>query len=203
MDELIVTETSAPEYFHELLGAAIARQRARLEPLTERYLVELLAKFVDAARLYESRPGGGRDEVPLALILQRAIEGVGPVRREALKVLGDRSLYVAGFFGDSLERKLVDINYYVAMGAGAYEALSVLRRERRVNRSLAALYAELGRKFRQIVELFTEVSERSAMNSQTGVLKLYERWLKSGSRTLARLLAERGALPTFGPGITQ
>jgi len=34
--------------------------------------------------------------------------------------LGDTALFIAGVFADSLNRKLVDVDYYVAMGGTAY-----------------------------------------------------------------------------------
>ena len=46
------------------------------------------------------------------------------VRFELLKKLGDRSLYISGFFADSLQRKVVDVDYYAEMGGVAYGALA-------------------------------------------------------------------------------
>src|SRR5262245_49044022 len=114
----MVRPESAVEYFKELVEAALVRQRIGAGELTSYYVVQLLAGFVE-------RPAGDDpDDVPLAFQLTRALERVGPEQRARLKQIGDISLFVSGFFSDSLRRKLVDVDYYVSVGGCAYEALS-------------------------------------------------------------------------------
>ena len=45
-------------------------------------------------------------------------------RVKTLKEVGDISLYVTGFFAESLSRKLVDADYYIGLGRGAYAELA-------------------------------------------------------------------------------
>ncbi|MDX5398674.1 MAG: hypothetical protein LPK92_02955, partial [Actinomycetes bacterium] len=63
---------------------------------------------------------------------------------------------------------------------------------------VAGLYEELAAKFGAIVDLLNEVSERVSLTSQQGVVRLYERFLKTGSSRMARLLAEEGVIPPLG-----
>ena len=51
-------------------------------------------------------------------------EGSPEVKRAALRRLGDVCLMVTGFFPDSLNKKIVDIDYYSDMGGAAYWQLS-------------------------------------------------------------------------------
>jgi hypothetical protein len=45
------------------------------------------------------------------------------------------------------------------------------------------------------VDVLSEVSERSSLSSNTDLLRLYERWLRTGSTRSGYLLAERGVVP--------
>jgi hypothetical protein len=44
------------------------------------------------------------------------------------------------------------------------------------------------------------VSERSALTSNADLLRLYERWLRTGSRRDSQLLVERGIVPNASIG---
>jgi len=180
------------------------RQNEPLQQVTEFYLVDLLSRFSEATALYVQHEDGTLEEEPLAFQLQRALEGSHEERVAALRRLGDGSLYVAGFFGDSLGKRLVDVDYYIGMGGAAYGTLANLTKSRWSNDAFAALYEELCRKFAAIVDLFSEVSERVAVTTNKGVVRLYERWVKTGSSRLTRVLAEQGVLPVFNkPGSIQ
>jgi len=203
-EKTLVTTESLAEYFRDLLEGAMDRQRSPLDQVTEFYLVDLLARFTDATALYVEKPDGSLEEEPLALQLQKALEGSREEKVAALRKLGDSSLYVAGFFGDSLQHRLVDLDYYIAMGGTAYGALANMTRARPVAGAFGSLYEELCQKFTTIVDLFNEVSERVAVTTNRGVVRLYERWVKTGSERLTRLLAEQGVVPSLlKPGSVQ
>jgi len=190
----ILTGTSLRAFFKELLGEARERQRLQVDDETEVYLVNLLSEFVDPERFWVRAEDGTLQQEPLALILARALEAHREERAAALRQIGDTSLWVSGFFADSLERKLVDVRYYMSMGHLAYSSLARIRAAEPVG----GLYEELAGKFAAIVDLLNEVSERVALTSQQGVVRLYERFLKTGSARVARLLAAEGVIPPLG-----
>jgi hypothetical protein len=195
VSEKIVVGKSAQEYFREVVSESLAQRRLRVREATEFYLVNLLAE-----RLRGDRRGpGAREEVdePLALMLKRALEGDREARWRNLKHLGDTSLFVSGFFGDSLSRSLVDIDYYIAMGERAYDALS---EEPRGPSGAQALFSELAERFPQLVDLLAEIAELSELRSNRGLLRLYDRFLATGSERIARQLRERGVALFAGPG---
>lgn len=181
---LVRAETPA-EYFKDLVESALASQHVETAGLTTYYLVNLLCDFVRVGR-----PGRGVDQEPLALQLVRALDAAGAERRVLLRALGDVSLFVAGVFSDSLKRRVVDVDYYVSMGEYAYASLS-----RDDVPWFRPVFAELADKFVQFVDVLAEVSERSALTSNADLLRLYERWLRTGSRYAGRCLAERGIPP--------
>lgn len=172
---------SPVEYFKELVDGALAHQHLNAGELTAFYVVNLLAASLQ-------RPAN--DDEPLALRLARALDSGGLQQREGLRQVGDASLFISGFFSDSLRRKLVDIDYYVTIGGTAYTALSRVESD-----SFSPVFAELADKFVGFVDVLSEVSERSACTSNSDLLRLYEKWLKTGSPRSGQLLVERGVVP--------
>ena len=185
MAESMFRRESAVEYFKELVDGALAHQGIVAGELTSFYVVQLLASFLQ--RRDDDDAAAGE---PLALQLARALEAGGMRQRVSLKQIGDVSLFVSGFFSDSLRRKLVDVDYYVNIGGVAYNALS-----RDETDTFSPVFAELAEKFVTFVDVLSEVSERSACASNMDLLRLYERWLKTGSRRSGQLLVERGVVP--------
>jgi len=197
VSDRIVVGKSAQEFFRELVSDALSHRRLQIQEATEFYLVNLLAQHLQEERLLARVEGGEAQAEPLALILKRALEGDREARWRNLKRLGDTSLFVSGFFGDSLARSLVDIDYYIAMGERAYDALS---EEPRGPSGAQELFAELAERFPQFVDLFAEIAELADLGSNRGLLRLYERFLLTGSERVAQRLRERGVALFGGPG---
>jgi hypothetical protein len=179
---MVLRRESAIEYFKELVDGALANQHVDAGELTAFYVVHLLSEFVQRA--------GHGDNEPLGPKLVTALDSSGLGQRATLKQIGDASLFVSGFFSDSLRRKLVDVDYYVTIGGHAYTALS-----RHESDAFSAVFAELAQKFAAFVDVLTEVSERTSCTSNTDLLRLYERWVRTGSRRSGQLLIERGVVP--------
>ena len=62
-----------------------------------------------------------------------------------------------------------------------------------------AVFTELAVRFRLFVDVLAEVSEKSRLQTPASLVRLYERWVQTGSRRAAVLLAERGITPV-APG---
>ena len=182
MGESVFRRVSAVEYFKELVEDALAHQRIAAGEMTAFYVVHLLARFL--------RRPADEDEAPLACQLARALDSGGLQQRMGLKQIGDLSLFISGFFPDSLRRKLVDGDYYVSIGGFAYDTLSRYETE-----TFSPVFAELAEKFVDFVDVLSEVSERASCTSNLDLLRLYEKWLKTGSRRSGELLIERGVVP--------
>jgi hypothetical protein len=190
----VVAVANLAEYFREALQGALAHQRLAVEDQTEQYVVNLLTLFARAEHLYDGVPAGSRLP-PLAGMFAAALEAPAAAERErALQRLGDVSLFIAGFFAHGFTRRLVDIDYHIAMGGHAYGTLAgALARTRR--RVLAQVYAELAAKFQPLVDALGEISDAARLYTQRDVLRLYEVWLRTGSARARGLLAELGVEP--------
>ncbi len=121
MDSLVDHQTPV-EYFKELVEQALARQRVDSSQLSSFYLVHLLNTFVRQDRAC-AEVGVGKNP-RLAEILCRALGATGSRQLALFKMTGDLSLFISGFFIESLATKAVDIDYYVYMGESAYGSLS-------------------------------------------------------------------------------
>lgn len=195
MSETILVGKSAQEWFREMVADVLSHRRVKVQEVTEFYLVNLLTTFLRKENLYVEEPDGTVRAEPLALILLDALSRGGVARSSGLRRLGDTALFVSGFFGDSLSRSAVDVDYYVAMGERAYGALAEAEQGQ-----ADGPFAELSRRFPTFVDLFAEIAELSQLRSNRGLLRLYERWLLTRSERVADQLRARGVALFAGPG---
>lgn len=185
-------------FFGPVVAEAIRARGYDATDAAEAYLVALLADYTKPGQLGEETLSR-----PLTLLLDEAMQSSGPERFERLRVLGDGVLYVSGFFGEHLETRGVEAGYMSTLGACAYEnASAMLRRSKSAGST--DLFGELAEKFRMFVALVADVAEslraRSA-RTDGAMVKLYERWLKTGSATLGDALLARGMVPVRGSGL--
>jgi hypothetical protein len=193
MSERLLHGETPVEFFREQLERAMEHQKVSTSAFTEYYLVNLLAGCI-RGELPPSEPG--YDETPLAILYVRAIQSSRRDRAKLLRAMGDTALFMSGFFADSVSRRLVDLDYYKAMGGFAYARLA---RDEDPRVFGPEVFAELSGRFTQFADLLSEVSEASHLASNKSILRLYERWVQTGSRRVAAQLAERGISPVV-PG---
>lgn len=191
---LVVGQTPL-EFFRELVTGALTHRKLQVKDTTEFYLVRLLERFLARDELYVGAGEGPSQVEPLALLLLRALEEGRQRRREGLRRLGDTSLFVAGFFGDSLARSPVDSGYYVAMGEQAYQALAACPGPA----GSAELFGEMAERFEVFVDVLAEIAEMQDLRSNRGLVRLYERFLHTGSQRVAEQLRARGVALFAGP----
>jgi hypothetical protein len=187
------------EFFKDELHGALEKRHLAVEDQTEHYVVNLLTLFSRSEELYDTTPEGTRLK-PLVVMLSEALEAPSTGdRNKGLQRLGDVSLFVAGFFAQSFARKLIDIDYHIAMGGRAYAALaeSLSRGKARV---LGQVFGELAQNFQPMVDALNEVSESSYSHSDKDILRLYEIWMKTGSKRSYEILKRLGVEPTAAGG---
>ncbi len=189
-------------FFREALTVALEERRVRTSETTAHYLVSLLADFAHPDELAQET-----FERPLPLLLEEALNSAGRERFERLRTLGDTVLYTSGFFLDHLQTRGVELSYVSTLGARAYvNAATMLRGARggAGGEGAPELFDELADKFHPFAEVLATVADglfaNSAAASDSGLLKAYERWLRSGSTQLASALASRGVIATRGRG---
>ena len=182
------------EYFQGAVSGAVASLRHEVSEHAQVYLVQLLGHFIKTENFYPI-DGEGRQADTLTHQLAAALEEESAeARAKRMRQLGDFSLYVAGFFTDSLKRKLVDVDYYIGMGGAAYESAARLEEKK----PRAQVFLELSRKFPVFVDILGQVSEETGFNpaNDRDLLRVYDLWAKTGSDRLAKQLARAGIVPS-------
>lgn len=183
---------SSSEYFNEIIDDALNSRRIKADPYVKQYLVKLLEFFLSTENLFETEiadESGKKKPQTLAEIYLVAINSENSTKLDLLKKLGDRALYISGFFGDSLSRKIIDVDYYVNMGGNAYGELSYS-----VSKSdpLKKVFAVFSKQFSDFVETLTYISHKSMISNNQSLLRLYDSYLKTGSDLAKQKLDEMG-----------
>ena len=184
----------AKAFFYELIREALSAQRVVVQPETEFYLVHLMERFISTDSLYPRSSDGSPQDESLALMIKDALEQNAPEQQRSLfRHVGDFSLYVAGFFQDSLRRKIVDLDYYIGMGGAAYRAVA----QREESQQKQKIYEELSDKFPKFVDVLAEVSDKTTPRGEKDLLRMYEVWVRTRSERAARALQEAGIIPSL------
>lgn len=197
----IVATASVSDFFEEVVVDAMKVRGLTASRGATSYVVALLAEL--------AKPGSPIErtlERPLTLLLDEALHTSTLADRfDKLRTLGDGVLYSSGFFADHFEARGVDTNYVIGIGRTAYEnAGSLLRTgsERDVNQSVD-IFGELAKDFTAFVAVIAEVANATiakGVATSRGVLKLYERWLKTKNERLGEALASQGFVTPRGGG---
>lgn len=185
---------SPKDFFKDAVRDAFSKRRIEAFPMAEDYLVNVLEHYVIAAHLHESEEIdelGHKKPSTLAETLLIAAQSEHSTKVDMLKKLGDRTLYVCGFFSDSFERKVIDVDYCAEMGGTAYRILAQSTRED----TLSKVYTLYSQKFLAFVDALNYISEKSQLQSSNNVLRIYDRYLKTGSELAREKLTTLGIVP--------
>ncbi len=183
---------SPKEFFFDALEESL-RDRKVIAPLAVKsYLVSLLEYYLHTENLFDEDVTESGARVPNTLAeLYLGSKTVDSAQGyEMLKKLADRSLYVSGFFGDSLNRKLVDVDYYVEMGGTAYAALAEQAREDMKSQ----VFRSMSNQFVAFVDVFTLISQKTGQKTNQSLLRTYEKYLRTGSDLAREKLVQAGII---------
>ncbi len=182
---------TSSEFFNEAVNSACDSRNVKADPLVKTYLVHLLQFYIATENLFDEVDSSGRRQrETLAEMFLKAARAEPRTRIELLKKVGDSSLYISGFFGDSLQRKVVDVDYYAGMGGTAYATLAECVRED----SATQVYKEFADRFTVFVDVLTHISTHALVKSEENILRLYETYARTGSDYAREKLLEKGLI---------
>ncbi len=177
------------QYFQEAVEEAFVERKIKTYPYVKSYLVELLKHYLFTENLYDIQDSSGKkSRSTLAEMLLTANQLGTHEKREKLKKLADSSLYISGFFSDSFQRKIIDVDYYVDMGRIAYVELSHNVDED----TFAQLYKEISRQFVPLVDVLSVISQRASITDKENILRMMDVYAKTGSSLREEALVEKG-----------
>lgn len=180
---------STREYFNDVVQEAISARKMVTFPLAKSYIVSVLENYVHTNNLFDAQTENGKlTRETLAETFLKAQNAHSSVKIELLKKLGDVSLYISGFFGDSLSRKIVDVDYYMDMGEVAYGTLAHEIKEDTSRK----VFEDFSKRFVEYVDLLTTISQKTFVQNDESILRLYEKYLKTGSELAREMLEEKG-----------
>lgn len=189
---------SPHEFFRDKIAEAATNQKVTISDEVEFYLVNLLCDFIAPKNLETFHGQYSALDTPIAILLKEAGEAPPTYQAKVYKYLGDTSLYLAGFFQDYFNRKSYDINYYIDMGQVAYSNVSTIMRDQHGDKHFSGMYGTLSNQFKTLVEVVAEVSETPESAGATDILSLYDRWTRTNSDRILRILQNAGISPING-----
>ena len=192
----IVTNSDVCGFFREAVDDALKDARVEASDGARQYLADMLA-----GRYGQGVPRDAFDR-PVTLLLDEALHAPATARLEKLRDVGDGTLALSGLYHDHLERRGVDARYVGSVGKTAYgTAAGLLSRGETI--VAVDLFGELAEKFDRLAEALRRVADvifAAPGGGPDAILRVYERWLRTGSSKLERALISEGLLPMRGAG---
>jgi hypothetical protein len=171
------------DWFHARVQGAHQALGKELSADSELYLASLLAE-----RARSDRPT--LPESTLAELYARAANASPSETARTFRELGDRSLYVVGYFEESLSRSTVGPEYYADMGSAAYAQVDQVVKRWFAN-AFDGIFEELAARFDRCAHVLREV--RRTMDAEPdAMMRLYRQWLETGSEEVASRLRAQG-----------
>lgn len=191
-----VTESNLRAFFHQSVNSAVINQQIDTGEATIWYLTNLLCDYARSEQLFDQTTDG--------LVLRTLTEtyvmaSEAPSERERqrlLRRLGDVALFISGLFSGRFtrHRMMVDVDYFMAMGGGAYAYLGDAGAASVRARSLSEIFQDLSRQFTGFVDVLAEVGG-DAFGSDSDLLRVHDLWEKTNSQRLEGKLRAAGIQP--------
>lgn len=186
---------SPTEYFRSVVIDSLQKRKLKASASVTSYLVSVLEYHLDSRNLFDSDTEAASSaetssSPTMAELFMRAQMADSLSRIGMLKKLADRALYVSGFFSDSFNRKLIDVDYYAEIGGAAYARLAT---DVKVD-TLAHTYKIFSRQFVEFAEVLETISQAGGIKNNESILRLYEKYVKTGSAMAKEKLMEFGIL---------
>lgn len=176
------------DYFTLELRAVMEKHKLPARDASVVYLASLLSRHIESDRFFCVGPDGKPTDTLLTDLYIQYLQAKTEEKKIILQRLGDICLMVSGYFAESIRGKLVDLGFYFGMGGSAYHNLAHMIQETEPKET----FDELSAKFESFSNVLGEMSERSGLQSNKDVLRLYERWITTGSDRLRNLLTDKG-----------
>lgn len=187
---LIEPASDLSAFFGERLDRAMRLLGIHPSPNTQSYLIDLLARRAIAPSI-ETRES-------LLSQLAQAIQVESPAERfTRLCNTGDRALWSCGFLADRREHLGISRRYVCEVGFRAYRRASRLTT---VSTTFEAeVFDELASDFDSFADLLEEVREHTTLRAPQDIIRLYDRYRRLRSPTVASRLHELGVYPQDPP----
>ena len=179
----------AVQLFRSLLVDGMKRVNVQVSPCVQTYVENLLVFYIHSDRLFEMDIESGRRRLKtLSEFYFKAQKASLRDQLNILKKIGDQSLYLSGFFRESLKRKPINFNYYINMGQNAYESLAQ-------HYPREGVFSELSFSFQDLTDVLSYISLKKNDPTDKDLLQILSDYMETGSKASACRLEDHGVLP--------
>ncbi len=119
----LVVDQSVQGYFFEELAKINNKFTKPVSSKIVYYLSFILENYVSSKNYFEKKQGKVKEKILGIRLLESASMSISKQKR-ILREIGDLSLFVCGYFSESLINKLVNVNYYREVGKISYMRLN-------------------------------------------------------------------------------
>jgi hypothetical protein len=124
-DKKIILQANLQGYFFEGLAELNKKSLCPVPESIIYYSSDVLDKFALSSDFFETSEGKVREKI-LGLKLLEATQLSREEQKKVYKEVADMSLVVCGYFSESINRKIVDTQYYSQIGKMAYSHLNTI-----------------------------------------------------------------------------
>lgn len=175
---------STKDFFNDLVQTGLSESNINVSNATRHYLSDLLEFYIFSDHLFSKTNHSGKKQMHTMAELYLTCNTSNINKQRQLKKIGDTSLYISGFFRESLRRKMISVDYYIQMGQSAYESLSDLQDKE--------LFTELAKHFTDFVFVFFCIYKKSTGNQHNYLLSLIDQYMDTQSHKVAKQLSDHG-----------
>lgn len=172
------------DFFYHLIGKGLCESGVKVSPCAKNYLSDLLQFYIFSDHLFSEINSSGKKQTGTLAEMYLNSQVSQKSSRDNLKKIGDMSLYISGFFRESLKRRVVSLDYYIQMGKNAYENLACLRDR--------DLFEELAHHFTDLVFAFFCIYKKSTMAHHDYIVSLVDQYMDTSSQKVAQKLSHYG-----------
>lgn len=160
-DKKLVLENSLQVFFFDHLQEFNKKSLNPLSQETIYYSSIVMDNFGDSSKLFEQVDNRSREKI-LGIKLMESSQFPKEKQKTILKDIAETSLFICGYFSDSLNKKIVDVRYYEELGRIAYSRLNSFTPE---FYDVPAFYKKMATHFSDVTLLMSLVSKKYSADS--------------------------------------
>jgi len=186
----IATAKSLKDFFHSAVKKTVDAHQIQGEDDTVWYLTQLLCNYTRTGQFLDYRSDGAT-LTPLADYYRQAVEAPSHYEtRQHLQRLGDVAIFISSLFSGALNKKPINVGYYISMGESAYATLADTQARDSRDRALQDIFKDLATRFEEYVIALSDIP--SSGSESVDLLQQFTEWERTGHPMLAQRLRSAG-----------
>jgi len=188
-NKTVLIHTSVQGLFLPLISSAEKDLNFSLAHESKAYLLSVLeaSLLTDSVFAKDTNTGFYNEPMISEQFLKALQEECRSEKCAQLKKLGDSILFKAGFFSESLKRKLSGLSFHIQMGSSIYSSL--------YSSSENPVFEDISNRFSGYVDLVSNIGRRVNLRKERDVFNLFDRFVQADSEEAKSKLLQLGLRP--------